>query len=192
MSDVPTYGHPSLVGAGAGLAGRPEDDADLDGFVDPDLDRDADRELDPLALLAEIAAPVVVPEVIVPHRFRPPWAVQYSTALDLDDLKRWQKRATPPGNRGQVDEVRLACIVLANLCKAILRNGEPVLDLDGAPLTFAHPAVWQTYQAKRAADAVRKFYGNDPYLAATLDAVLAAAGIGDEVETLDPTRPSSD
>lgn len=173
-----------------GLPGQP-----LDSYLDDDLDRPVDRDLDPLAVLAEIAEPVVLPDVVVPHRFRPGWAVRYSLALDSDDLKRWRKRATlkPGTKREEFDEVRFACIVMANQAQALIRNGEEVLDNEtGDPLTFAHPAVWRTYGAARAADAVRSFYGNDPYLGATFDAILAAAGVGDEVETLDPTRPSSD
>lgn len=165
-------------------------DPDLDDF-----DRDGEDDLDPLAALTELAAPVVMPEVVLPHRFRAGWAVRYSTELDADDLERWRKRAKRPGKagmRGEIDEIRLACILLANLSKGLERNGAPVLDEERRPLTFAHTKVWEIYGAARAADAVRKFYGNDPYLLATLEAVLAAAGVGEEVEPLDPTMLSGD
>lgn len=182
MTTVPTFTDPEL--------GALPRDPDLD-VLDEEADRGGDA--DPLAALAELAQPVDMPDVIVPHRFRPGWAVRYSTVLDSDDLKRWRKRATDrKGAKETVDETRMACIILANLCRALIRNGAEVLGPDEQPLTFAHPAVWKLYDAQRAADAVRGFYGNDPYLGATLEAVLAAAGVGEEVEPLDPTRPSSD
>lgn len=183
LDDPPTFAAPGVS--------RPDVPRETDG-TDGDLDLAAHRdELDPLAALAEIAEPIEMPDAIVPHRLRPGWAVRYSTVVDLDDVKRWRKRAKAPGKKDELDEIRFACIVLANLCQALLRNNLEVTGPDG-PLTFASPQVWQTYNATRAADAVRAFYGNDPYLVATLDAVLAAAGVGEEVEALDPTRPSSD
>lgn len=186
--EVRTFADPALAG---GL-GMPRD-PDLDG-LEEELDGD---HLDALGALAELAAPVVMEDTVIPHRFRKGWAVRYATVLDADDLKRWRKRALiRKGRTEEVDDIRLACIVLANLCREILRNGSPVLAPDDAddlkPLTFAHPAMWRLYGADRAATAVRKFYGNDPYLVATLEAVLAEAGVGEEVEPLDPTQRSAD
>ena len=40
-------------------------------------------------------------------------------------------------------------------------------------------------------DAVRAFFGTDPHLEAAALAILEAAGYGDTVETVDPTKKSS-
>lgn len=161
--------------------------------TDDEIDEPTARELDPLALLAEIADPVELPDVVCNNRFRPGWGVRYALTLDGEDIKRWRNRSTlrKGTKREEFDEYKFAGIVLGNLCRAIIHDGVE-LEVDAEPLTFAHPAVWKNYNAGSVSAAVRAFYGNDPYLGATLDAVLAAAGVGDEVETLDPTRPSSD
>lgn len=186
--DTPTFAAPGVVPP-----------VSRETFVDPDLaddDLDGPRgELDPLAVLAEIAGEVELADIVVPHRYRPGWAVRYSTEIDNDDLKRWRKAAKATGaagKRGEIDDLRFACISLANLCQAVIRNGEEVTDGAGTVLTFANGAMRKLYRVERAADVVRKFYGNDPYLGATFDTVLREAGVGDEVETLDPTTEQSD
>lgn len=162
---------------------------------DPDLfPRDHDH-LDPLAALAEIAEPVDMPDAIVPHRFRPGWAVRYSTVVDSDDVKRWRKASTlrKGSPKEELDEARFACIGLGNLCLAIIRNGEELIDpATGEPLKFGSRPIRELYGAETVAECVRKFYSNDPYLGATFEAVLREAGVGEEVEALDPTQPSSD
>lgn len=160
--------------------------------LDPDLDGSgAPEQADPLlAALEELAVEVKLPEVLIPNRMRPGYAVRYSIEIDLERLEAWRKRAR--GKRGKTDDLRLALIALANLCLGIERNGEALYDAEGEPLTFASSELRQLYGAARAGDCVRKFYGNDPYLAATLDALLAEAGVGEEVGVADPTGGSSD
>lgn len=177
--DLDLTRQPLLAGPGAALG-------------DPDLDNGhGAEETDPLlAALAELAVEVKLPEVLVPNRMRPGYAVRYSIEVDLAKLEEWRKRAR--GKRGKTDDLRLALIALANLCIGIERNGEPLYDGEGEPLTFASSELRQLYGAARAGDCARKFYGNDPYMAATLDAVLAEAGVGEEVAVADPTGGSSD
>lgn len=190
-SDIPTFAAP-------GLAGRPAEVSRETPAPDPDFADDAvgDKDaLDPMALLAEIAGPVVLDPIIVPHRFRPGWAVKYDITIDADEhIKRWRDQSTTRKGtaREKIDEVRMACLALATLGLVFIKDGVELVDDDGTALNFRHPAVWQNYGVKKSAEAVRAFYGNDPYLGATFEAVLAAAGVGEQVEALDPTQPSVD
>lgn len=178
---TPAFAHPGL---GAGVDPEPEP-----GFEDR-----AGRDLNPLAVLAEIAEPLELHDTVIPHRYREGWAVRYSTEIDLEDIKRWRKAAKAPGKAGragEVDELKLACIVLGNMCEAIMRGGVELTDGQAQPLSFRSPEMRRLYDASTVADVVRKFYGHDPYLVGVLDALLVEAGVGDDVETLDPTLASS-
>jgi hypothetical protein len=166
---------------------------------DPDFD-DADLERrasgDPLDVLDELAGDVELPDVIIPNRLRPGWAVRYSVEIDNDELKRWRDKATERKKKlsavaPSVDDLRFACLAMAALCRVIIHDDQELYDGD-RPVTFGHPRIWRLYDAQRAADAVRRFYGSDPYLMATFDALCAQAGVGEDVEPLDPTRPSAD
>lgn len=144
----------------------------------------------------ELAGDVELPDVIIPNRLRPGWAVRYSVEIDNDELKRWRDKATERKKKlsavaPSVDDLRFACLAMAALCRVIIHDDVELYDGD-RPVTFGHPRIWRLYDAQRAADAVRRFYGSDPYLMATFDALCAQAGVGEDVEPLDPTRPSAD
>ena len=47
------------------------------------------------------------------------------------------------------------------------------------------------YGVDRAGEAVRRFYGSDPYVGATVDSLFREAGIGEEVEPVDPSDGSA-
>lgn len=155
--------------------------------LDPDLA--PVRETSLLDVLEEVAKPVEHDDVVFPVKTRPGWAVRYATVIDMDQVKRWRKSAGE-GTRKGLDEVRFACILMANLCRGISRNGEDLLDGDEEPVTFGTKELWQLYDTSKAADTVRAFYGDDIYLASTLDGLLIETGIGEEVAPLDPTQRS--
>lgn len=152
---------------------------------DPDLT--SNGELSLLDVLKEVAEPFDSPDVVFSVRTRDGWAVRYSTDIDADQLKLWQKRSKD--QRGDIEEIRLASIMLANLCVGLIRNGNDLTD-NGEPVTFAHPDIWRLYNASRAADAVRSFYSLDTYLVSTCNSLLREAGWGEEIQALDPTQDS--
>lgn len=186
----PTFADPRLAGdpgevdlARSGLGALGAGDDHDDTIVGPE------EPLSALDSLRELAQPIELPDVTFPNRYREGWAVTYSTAIDAEkQLKPWRKAAR--GKKGELDEIRFATIVLANLCIGVSKGGVPVRGEDGELLTFRHPDMRALYGVGKAGEAARAFYGNDPYMAATLDALLREAGVGEEVEPVDPTEGS--
>lgn len=167
-------------------------DVGLDGSRDPDLTSDEPAGSPLLEALEQLSKPVELPEIEIEVRTRPGFKVRFSTEIDADrDLKRWSKAAATKGRKGDVDAIVFACVGMANLCLAISYNGVELESEDGRPLTFASQELLRQYGTSRARDVVRRFYGADPYLGATFDAVLEKAGVGEEVDVLDPTDESS-
>lgn len=142
-------------------------------------------------LRAELTAPVEGADVVLAVPGRPGYAVRYSSSFTYEQLTAWRKRAT---DRNEVNEIRFAALILANQSRAIVRNGDEVVDA-GAPLTFRSKAFLALYEVDRVADAVVAFYGNDFDVAAAGNSLLRAAGFGAEAPTVDedeesgPTKP---
>lgn len=173
---------------------------------DPDVMSAGGRDASPSPLLsqleqdlAELTAVVELPDVLIVNRRRDGFAARYSIDFDGDDLKKWQKAATKgKGDRAEIDGFRLAAIVLANLIISIERpdpttesGWRAMLDDRGEFLTFRSPVIQQMYGVARAGDAVKAFYVQDTYMVATMDAVTTEAGVGENVQTVDPTDGSS-
>lgn len=161
-----------------------------------DDDRDADiapvRSASPLdAIRAELAAEVEQNDITLEVPGRPGYAVRYATKLSYEQLMGWRKRAVDKAMPLGVDELRLAALVCANQCRAILRHGEEITT-DGAPLTFASPQFHELLEVGRSTDAVRQFYGRDFDVAAASNRILDAAGMGETAEDAeegpDPTQ----
>lgn len=167
-------------------------DVGLDGSRDPDLMDDEPAGSPLLQALEQLSKPVELPEIEIEVRTRPGFKVRFSTEIDADkDLKRWSKASTPKGRNAETDGIAFACVGMANLCLAISYNGVELESEDGRALTFSSPELLRQYGASRVREVVRRFYGADPYLAATFDAVLEKAGIGEQVDVVDPTEGSS-
>jgi hypothetical protein len=126
------------------------------------------------AELEDELEPIEVPE-------RPGWSVVYSKAITNDNIKAWRKRAKDGKN---VDELRLACIILGNQCRRLVRNGVTITAGEEA-VTFASPAFHGLYGVGTARDAIRAFYGRDGHVLMAANRVVEAAGYGAELEDVD-------
>lgn len=159
---------------------------------DPDLRPPAAGEGSLLeGLRAELTAelddelePIEVPE-------RPGWSVVYSKGITNEALKSWRKRAKEGKD---VNELRLACIVLGNQCRRLIRNGVTITAGSPEPVTFRDAEFHALYGVDSARDAIRAFYGLDGHVLMAATRVVEAAGYGAELddadEVADPTGAS--
>jgi hypothetical protein len=138
------------------------------------------------ALRAELAEDLTrdEPTETYPITARDGWAVRYSTAIDHELLRAWQ-RASVDGKT--IDELALALKILAGQCRAIVFQDADVTD-NGEPCVFYSPPILELTGTGRPVDAIRKLYRFDAAVQSTANAVLGAAGYGDEATPVDPTR----
>ena len=127
-------------------------------------------------------------DVTLPVPGRPIYAVRFRTDVSGDELDRWRKTAKSKRHVDGIDAVKFAALILANTCLEVLRDGTPLLDSDGDPLTFRSVELWKgTLEASTAAGGVLKFYGRDGHAVAASNAVLGESGWGEDLQPLDPT-----
>lgn len=171
------------------------DPLELDPAADPDLEP-VDHPTELAKLTAELEAEVTIEAPTFPVPTRPGWTVTYSAGIDGDDLKEWAKKARDRKAPTGVDNLRMACITLANQCTAIRKDGQPMTE-EGDDLTFRSPELQRIVGASRAADAVRLFYGGprhlgDGFVLAHFTELTKLAGFDGDVERIDnqvdPTR----
>lgn len=124
-------------------------------------------------MVADLAAPVAVTEVLwgLPHR--PGWHARYRHIEDYDEIERATKaadraRRKPNRKPGDIDINGLVAssILLATHNTGILRNGHAWMH-EGEPVTFTSPLFIETMS--RAAQA----QGKDPIRKASEAAVMA-------------------
>lgn len=127
-------------------------------------------------------------EIEVPER--PGITVRISPNITQHQMRAWRRQAGD-GTKNGLDPTKFACTVLGHTCTGIFIDGEEATNEDGAPLTFASPEILEMTSTNRPIpDCVQAFFGLDPHVEAAALAVMDAAGYGDDVETVDPTRES--
>lgn len=191
---VPTFGrhHPSAQVAASEPALAPAPDFD----DDPDLEDVPERTLLD-ALRDDLEAEAAETDVVLEVPARPGYAVRYATDVRWEQLVKWRKLAANRSMPGGVHDIRLGALILANKCRGIIRNGEPIT-VEGEPLTFSsHPTVlWPMLgldpdapARPKTADVVSRFYARDFHVAATAGRVLLEAGYGEDLSEagVDPT-----
>lgn len=180
------------------LGGADPDDAD--GMTIPEP-VDVGTMLDEIE--AEISAEVKPEDVTLKVDLRPRYSVRYRTDVsdaDLDAFSKAAKRkrrtqlAVGQQDRSDVSELKVAALLLHKYCEQIYRDGAPVLDGDGAPLTFRSIefAGMTKVPVPEAWRGVIKFYGAEGHVVAAGRAVTAASGWADEAteaEAAGPTEP---
>jgi hypothetical protein len=68
---------------------------------------------------------------------------------------------------------------------------EEVFSESGNSLSFASPEILEMTETTRPLpDCIQAFFGLDPHVEAAALAIMEAAGYGDDVEMVDPTRES--
>lgn len=147
----------------------------------------------PLAALeADIAAEIAPPVEVLEVPYRPGYTVVYSCGIDGDSGKQWAKLAKDTSSPDGIDRVKYSAVILANLCIAIHKDGQPIGDA-GDEITFRTPDLQRLLGADRAHLAVRLFYGGpkhlgDGHIINHANRVTARAGYNDaDLTAADPT-----
>lgn len=127
-------------------------------------------------------------ETTLPIPGRPGWEAVYDIDVDHTLMGRWRRNCKDSDQADDVDELKLACTILAAQNVRLVRGGS-VIALDGRPVTFRDPSFQRLLGTHTANEAVRKAYGRDAHVVVGSGSVLKAAGYTDE-QREDPT-PSS-
>jgi hypothetical protein len=121
---------------------------------------------------------------------RPNVTLIISPNISQHDMRRWRKAAGEDSKNG-MDATRFACSVVGHTTVGVAFDGEEVFDDEGYPLNFASPAILEMTDTTRPIpEAVKAFFGIDPHIEAAALAILDAAGYGETVDTVDPTKGS--
>ena len=121
---------------------------------------------------------------------RPGVLVEVSPNITQHKLKAWRKQCGEDTKNG-MDALKFACTIIAQTTCGIYIDGEQAVDEDGYPYTLASDEILSMVGTDRVIpDGVRLFFGVDPHVEAAALAILDAAGYGDTVETVDPTKRS--
>jgi L-fucose mutarotase/ribose pyranase (RbsD/FucU family) len=131
------------------------------------------------------------PVVLVEVPSRDGVYIRISPNITQNQMRAWRRNAGEDSKAG-LDPTKFSAYVIGHTTVGFEIDGEEVVDGDGNSMNFASDAILQMTNADRPVpDAVREFFGVDPHLEAAALAILEAAGYGDTVETVDPTRKSS-
>lgn len=138
--------------------------------------------------LAQIALDVQK-RVAEPTRIRHPGLEQYvlvfRSNIETAEAQSVEKRTK--NSKKPVRDRNALFLAVTNI--GLERDGEPVENSDGKPVTFRDGEFLKALGAKTAADCVVKFLqDNDGYLISIAEKVATAAGFGTDVEVVqDPT-----
>jgi hypothetical protein len=132
------------------------------------------------ALREELTAEVVPQDLVLPVPGRPGYEVRYSLALDGERVQKWRKASANRSMPDGVDELAFAQRLLASQMRAVIRDGEEILD-QGEPVTVRTAALLEVLEAHRPVDGVRKLYGLDGHIISTATSVFREAGYGEDL-----------
>lgn len=179
------------------------DDIPTFGATARQLEHDADDERrEPLRVHANVGSPldelreeaareIGHETVTLAVKERPGWSVRYRADVEVTTLNKWRKASSDRTMPDGVDELKLACIILANHCDCLVKNGEDLRDEDDNPVTFGSTPFMESFGVGRAIDAVKAWYASDGHIMSASQEVMIASGYGDEAEREDPTAGSS-
>jgi hypothetical protein len=168
-------------------------DDDLDPDLAPVAPAERTTSLDTLlsdldkALTADVTFEPLTLAVVK----RPGVSIRYRTDLDDEKLEAFRKRAQDRKAVDGVNGLRFCTLIVANQCEAIQMHGQDVVDEAGQNMTFGHKWIRDKYSAQRAADAVRKLIGSDPHVMLHANAIMEAAGFGDQAVEVDEEGPTT-
>ena len=115
-----------------------------------------------------------------------------------EELKAWRTEAGD-GKKQGMDMALFATIVIARKTVGIVIDEEEQFDENNFPVTFATPAIRDFLNVDGVDEeffrpypqAVKAMYGLDPHVQSAAEAILEAAGYGDDVKTAEnPTTNS--
>lgn len=120
-----------------------------------------------------------------------------------EELKAW-RRIAGEGTKKDFDIAKFATVVIAAKTVGISVNGVEQFDSNGYPVSFTSPEILEMLNKDDDGyplmdpedflpypDAVKAMFGLDPHVQAAAEAILSAAGYGDDIETTsNPTTNS--
>jgi hypothetical protein len=119
---------------------------------------------------------------------RPGWSLRFSTLLEIEDVKRYQRQAQGKKKRIEdSDPIIQNGMPLVERNVAILKDGVEVLDADGDNLTLGSSEFRDMMGEPVAVQALLKFVG-DGALLSMGGSLFREAGYGEDLEPLDPTE----
>lgn len=122
---------------------------------------------------------------------RPGVVLIVSPNITQHQMKAWRRNAGEETKTG-LDALKFACSVIGQSTIGFEINGVEVVNAEGVTLTFASPEIMEMTETTRPLpDCVRAFFGIDPHVESAAVAIMEAAGYGDTVEAVNPTRTSS-
>lgn len=143
-------------------------------------------------LKAAIQKKVQREEIYIPVPERPGVMVRISPNIQQAQIRSWRRNAGEETKKG-IDTVKFSCNVVAATCTGILMNDQVVTNDMGVELTFASPEIMQMTNTSRPhPDCVLSFFGLEPHVEAAAVAIIEAAGYGETVDAVDPTKRSSE
>ena len=123
---------------------------------------------------------------------RPGVMIRVSPNISQNQLKAWRKNAGEDRKSG-MDTLRFSTNLIAATTTGIFVNDVIVTDENGTELTFASPDIMAMTNTNRPfPDCVLAFFGLEPHVESCAVAIIEAAGYGDNVDALDPTKRSSE
>jgi len=181
------FTRPAATSTGPQLNERAASDFEkLRNIPDPDLapvPEKSDLEL----IAADLKANIEDTSIVLPVKRREGYSLRFDTNIPWEHFEKWRKVSKDRRATNGMDVPRLASLVIANKCIEILKDGKVLVDDAGDPLTFGSDEIRSLYGTPKAAEAVKLMIGRDSDMTAISDAVVTAAGWGDEVSEEDPT-----
>lgn len=140
------------------------------------------------ALKADVDAAVSKP-TLLQHPTMSAYVLEFRTDVDAKDIQKWTDIA---GKGRKVPDRRLQFgLTIAGTNLRILKDGEALTNSAGQPTNFRDKDLMEMLGVTTAAAAAIRFIKGDGHLASLANAVLAAAGYGEDAETVDPTELAS-
>lgn len=114
--------------------------------------------------------------------------LKISPNVTQHQMKAWRRNAGEDSKKG-MDPTKFAAYVIGHTTVGIIMDGEEVFDEDGNALNFASKDILESTDTTRPVpDAVLAFFNLDPHVEGGALAILEAAGYGDTVDAVDPTK----
>ncbi len=161
-------------------------------------DTEPEQATAPLSDLQRLAADIagfVAPPFDLKHPGLPAYTLRFRSDLQVEELDKWRKVATRKKGRGgdpdDLDQAKLAALVVNGCCLGILRDGAELTDSNDRPVRFGSREFLDLMHVGTGADAVQAFLVKDAWVAAMSRSVLEHNGYGDEAEEADPTVAGS-
>jgi hypothetical protein len=141
-------------------------------------------------LREELSKKVERAELLIEVPERPGVSVRVSPNITQHQMRTWRKNAGE-GTKPGFDPTKFACYVIGHTTTGILVGDEEVFTESGNPVSFASPEIMEmTNTTRPLPDCIQAFFGLDPHVEAAALAIMEAAGYGEDVEMVDPTRES--